>query len=299
MPTDLSTRIKNIQTKIGVAATGVIDLATCLKLESLLSITVAGNGLTTHIKAVQKAVGAASDGFVGPETVTKIEGFIAAKLPAVPSGASLVISLASLDLIVSFEVTSKQNYENKLQRPTWPGEASGVTIGIGYDLGYNSKPDITTAWGALVTDANLQLLLSVAGLKGATAKSALAGVKSVIIPFTQAMQVFHFTTLPVFAKKLRKIYPGVEKLPPDAQGALLSLVFNRGESIDPNSDRRKEMFNIVALVAAGDLQGIAAQIRSMKRLWPNTPGLRRRREAEAVMVENASFNILPANQITV
>ena len=73
-----------------------------------------------------------------------------------------------------------------------------------------------------------------------------------------AREVFYVSTLPRYAKDTRGIYPGVENLPADAQGALLSLVYNRGSKL--TGDTRKEMKEIVALVAAKNLNGIAAQI---------------------------------------
>lgn len=86
-------------------------------------------------------------------------------------------------------------------------------------------------------------------------------------------------------------------LPPDAQGALLSLVFNRGSSLSGST--RKEMKNIQAYVESKNLQKIADEIRSMKRLWSNLNGLLERREVEASLVENATFNILKDDQILV
>jgi GH24 family phage-related lysozyme (muramidase) len=52
---------------------------------------------------------------------------------------------------------------------------------------------------------------------------------------------------------------------------------------------------IRALVPNIDLAGIAAQLRSMKRLWDpdKLPGLIARREAEAVLVEQAMRSYLP------
>ena len=66
-------------------------------------------------------------------------------------------------------------------------------------------------------------------------------------------------------------------------------MYNRGADIDPKKDRRKEMFNIAALVAKGDLAGIATQLRDMKRLWPTVKGLRDRRDKEADLVANAIY----------
>ena len=51
---------------------------------------------------------------------------------------------------------------------------------------------------------------------------------------------------------------------------------------------REEMRRIRALVPQKDYQGIADEIRSMKRLWANKglQGLLKRREAEAKLVES-------------
>lgn len=296
MPSNLTTRIQSIQTQIGVPTSGTLDLLTCGALEKLGNLNVSAVKLMAHIKAVQKMVLADPDGFVGPETVTKIEAFISTVLPKIPAGASLAVSAKSLNMIIEFEVSSKEQYMLQYQTPTWPGGDSGVTIGIGYDLGYYSAQQITDAWSTYVTPAHLQLLLSVKGKKAAVAKAALAGVKQVKISYDSAAAVFYANTLPDFARQVKSIYPAADKLPPDAQGALLSLVYNRGASL--TGDRRIEMKNIVPLVTQKNLTAIAVEIRKMKRLW-TVKGLIRRREAEAQMVESASFNILPQNIIMV
>ena len=73
-------------------------------------------------------------------------------------------------------------------------------------------------------------------------------------------------------------------MPADAQAMLLSLVFNRGAKM--SGTRRKEMKAIQPLVIQKDLDGIARQIRSMKRLWDVSllPGLYARRDEEARMI---------------
>lgn len=293
----LTDRIKAIQKTIGVAQTGIIDQNTCTKLLSVGNISFSGTDLTALIKQVQKMVEAKPDGIVGSETVTKIESFLQKNLPSLPKGASMQVSQKSLDMIVNFEVSSPAIYEKKYRRPIWPGGQSGVTIGVGYDLGYYTAKQVTDAFGKYVTDDMLQLMQSVRGLKGMAAQNAVGGVMGIDIPYTTAAQVFHESTLPQFAAQTRKIYPGIEKLPPDAQGGLLSLVYNRGASL--SGDRRTEMAAIVPLVAKGDLAGIAAQIRAMKRLWPTVKGLRDRRDREADLVANATFNILPQDIIAV
>lgn len=75
--------------------------------------------------------------------------------------------------------------------------------------------------------------------------------------------------------------------PPNAQAALVSLVFNRGSSLASAS--RVEMRHLRDLVSRRDYREIAAQITAMKRLWESKgpDGLLKRREAEARLVEQA------------
>jgi len=299
MPSNLSTRITAFQKAIDVPQTGVFDKATCIELLNRGNKTANTTDLVTLIKMVQRMVNTDDDGVAGSETMTRVEAFISPVLPNPPAGASMVVSRKSIEALIAFEITSQEVYEKKYQFPIWPKGQSGVTIGIGYDLGFSTTQQITNAWGQHISSFDLQLLLSVRGKTGLNAKAALPSVKSVKISFEDAIKVFHLITLPEFAGRTKKLYRGIQKLPPDAQGALISLVYNRGTAI--KGDRRKEMRNIISLVTDQDLDGIAAELRNMKRLWdPDTEaGLIKRREKEAQLVENASFNILPEDQIIV
>lgn len=296
---DLSIRVKAIQKQLGAPQSGTIDLPTCQKLEPRLGITVSGTNLLTHIKNIQRALNISDDGLIGPVTISRIEALIKPTLPEIPEGASMVVSLKTLDAIVAFEVSSKEAYTRSYQKPIWPGGASGVTIGIGFDVGYCTKQQFTKTWKELLPDAAFNAMLEVCGKKGAACKDLAAGLKTKVkVPYADAIKVFYHSTLPLCATDVRKAYPGIEKLPPDAQGAMLSLIYNRGPLID-NTDRRKEMKVLVPLVAAGNLSGMAAQLRSMKRLWPDAKGLVKRRESEALLIENATYDILPENVIIV
>lgn len=299
MPSNLSIRITTLQKTIGVPQTGVFDNATCIELLSRGNKTSNTTDLLKLIKMVQRMVNTDDDGIPGSETMTRVEAFVSPALPKPPVGASMVVSRRSIDALIAFEITSQEVYEKKYQFPVWPKGQSGVTIGIGYDLGFATAAQITEAWAQHVSSSNLQLLLSVGGKTGLNAKAVLPTVKSVKIPFEDAIAVFHLITLPEFAGRTKRLYAGVQKLPPDAQGALISLVYNRGTAT--KGDRRREMKNIISLVTNQNLEGIAAELRSMKRLWnPDTEaGLIKRREKEAQLVENASFNILPEDQIII
>jgi hypothetical protein len=198
----------------------------------------------------------------------------------------LVLSDQSVALIVEFETGGKPYYVKALQRPTWPGGASGVTIGCGYDLGYNTRERIAADWSMLgpVTVARLQ---AAAGLTGMPAKLVVRGLRDIVIPWETAMAVFRDNTVPRFAKLTGNAFPRLDRQHPHVQGVLTSIVFNRGAAMSGPS--RTEMRNIAADVWQSRPAAIPPQIRSMKRLWigKGLDGLLRRREAEACLVEQA------------
>jgi GH24 family phage-related lysozyme (muramidase) len=244
-----------------------------------------------RVQAIQRLLGVSPDGLLGPVTLTRLEAVLARCLPGAPepdaAAANLVVSKRGLDLIVSHEIGSEANYRRRLSNPIWPGGQSGVTIGIGYDLGHTSATQIEKDWRGRIADADLAKLLTVVGKKGEAGKQARASVRQVEVPFEAAKEVFYTSTLPRFAQITQRAYPGVERLPADAQAALLSLVYNRGASKSGGS--RREMKAIEPLVKNGDLNGIAEQIRAMKRLWvgKGLPGLLRRRDEEAELAAHA------------
>ncbi|HEY8561220.1 MAG TPA: hypothetical protein VIL74_12665 [Pyrinomonadaceae bacterium] len=269
-----------------------------------------------RIRQLQKKLGLNDDGIIGPVTLSRIEAVVEeyfalkksapkpdkVETPATPPATnhfSMIVSKRALDKIVEYEVISEAAYTKKFQKPIYPGGDSGATIGIGYDLGYNTKTQIDADWRGKIADADLDLLKTAAGVKGAAAAALIPSLKSVSVPFAAAREVFYVSTLPRFAKETRGIYPGVEKLPADAQGALLSLVYNRGASLA--GDRRREMKEICQCVAARNLDAIAAQIVAMKRLWDvaKLGGLHRRREEEAALVKKARTAYPPEELVKV
>lgn len=269
-----------------------------------------------RIKKLQKKIGLNDDGMIGPVTLSRLETIVdeylelkkagkpgkietPASPPAEAEHFSMVVSKRALDKIVEYEVTSEAAYTKKYQKPIYPGADSGVTIGIGYDVGHNTKTTIDADWRGKISDDDLELLKTAAGIKGAAAGALIANLKSISVPFEAAREVFYIHTLPRYAKDTRAIYPGIEKLPADAQGALLSLIYNRGSSLA--GDRRREMKAIAALVAAKNLDAIAVEITAMKRLWDKSklPGLHKRRDDEAALVKNARSTYPPEELIKV
>ena len=192
---------------------------------------------------------------------------------------------ASLQLILDFEVAGGEQYYNwHLQSPIWPGaspESPSASVTISDTTLLLESPRI----GITPDPAVLNRLLATAGKKGPVAKAALAAVKDIKVPWPAAVDVFERVTVPRYTDLTRDAFPGIDNLDPNCQGALVSLIFNRGAAM--NGPRRSEMRAIRDLVPQKDYAGIAQQIRNMKRLWKGTDierGMNRRREAEADLV---------------
>jgi GH24 family phage-related lysozyme (muramidase) len=169
----------------------------------------------------------------------------------------------------------------------WPGGGSGITLGIGYDIGFVTPKQFEEDWSPFLSSDEIERLKTAIGLTGGNAKMRAPQFRDITVTREQAIEVFKNRTLPLHSKRTEDAFPGVENLPADAQGALVSLVFNRGPSM--SGPRRAEMRAVRDAVANGDLQEIADQIRAMKRLWvgQGLDGLLKRRDAEADLVESA------------
>lgn len=179
-------------------------------------------------------------------------------------------------------------YDKKCAYPSWPGGESGVTIGIGYDLGYNTKDQIRKDWGGKVNGNIMAFMLNSAGIRGAAAKKLITtNVKGFFIPYETAKQVFLDSSLPRFKTLAEKKFPGLGQLNEVTQAVIIGLVYNRGASL--SGDRRVEMAALVPAVAAKNYEEISFQIDKMKRLWVNTTvsGLVARRENEAKMIKDS------------
>jgi len=197
-----------------------------------------------------------------------------------------------IQLIIRFEAAgSEAKYlQLHIERPTWPRGSSGVTIGIGYDLGYNSASQIRTDWSGHLDAQTIERLASCSGTTGAAAGSLITGLRDIIVPWSAAIAVFRERSIPHYMNLTTSAFPGVDAVDPRCQGALLSLVYNRGTRMTDRAGfpgERKEMRAIRGLVPNKDYKQIASEIRSMKRLWigtANEKGLSRRRDAEADLV---------------
>ena len=251
------------------------------------------NGRKDLIKRVQTALQLQVDGDDGKKTWDAIVEKICPLPKETPkTESSGALSARSLKLIIDYEVGGGQDYYNAaLKHPCYPGGESGVTIGIGYDLGYNTSAQFQSDWGSRISGGDYNRLVEHVGKKSSSAKSAIPSVKDISIPWEAALEVFKLNTVPRFIKETLRAFPGADKLHRDAFGALVSLVFNRGGSLTGAS--RVEMLNISKAIK-GEIQTeniydyIADQIISMKRLWvgKGLDGLLRRRNEEAKVIRD-------------
>ncbi len=182
-------------------------------------------------------------------------------------------------------------YEAHTIWPHWPGEASGITIGVGYDLRFQTATDLQNTWGAQLPAKTLTELSKDLGKRGSKKRAAELADLQIKVPFKAAWSVFIAKTLPRYYADTLSIYPSLDKLSPLCRSVLVSLVFNRGNAL--NGESRREMREIQALLDQAAqpgldktkrlaiLAGVEDQLVSMKRLWNSGSGLIKRRQAEA------------------
>jgi hypothetical protein len=191
------------------------------------------------------------------------------------------LSARGIKAIIGWETGGEKYYD---RNPEWPGEQSGITIGVGWDLGHTPATETSRAWGPHLDGSTMAAFVGVSGHRGEAAQTRLPHVRHLIVPWAAALSVFEDVTLPTWYLRTLRIYPQAEELPGDCTAALVSLVFNRGPNL--SGDRRREMLRIQELLRVNEPQHIPEQLRAMKRLWPESRGLRRRRDEEAQLFES-------------
>ena len=230
-----------------------------------------GSGTERAVKEAQDLAGQAQTGVADEPLWT----WLAAQPDPSPDLPTEVVVF-----IVAEEIGGRAFYEKVACLPQFPGASSGVTIGVGYDLRFNTRADFDQDWGAELPAAQMELLRPHLGKPGT--QQAVEGLRSIRVPFGAAWRVFLRTSLPKFIGKTRQTFPGYDGLSGLRRGILVSLVYNRGESMS-GDDSRTEMRAIRDLVSAGRADDVPAQIQAMKRLWPPTSGLQGRRDREAAL----------------
>lgn len=85
-------------------------------------------------------------------------------------GVAAWVQLHTRIKALEIEVTSEEVYNKKYINPIWPGGDSGVTVGIGYDLGMNNRETIIMDWTGNVNLNSVSILSNLAGITGQKAK---------------------------------------------------------------------------------------------------------------------------------
>lgn len=198
------------------------------------------------------------------------------------------ISDRAKQMLIVFEVSSRQLYERKYRKPIWPGGSSGITIGIGYDVGYVDTAWLEEDWAAHAPPKVRETLKPACGLRGTKARDRLAEFQSVDIAWESALKQFESVVLPLYIAETEAALSNTDKLSADSLGALVSLGYNRGPSYGGTSPNRAEMVRIAGHMKFSRFDRIPKEIRDMKRIWagdPSLKGLLARRDAEAALFE--------------
>ena len=89
------------------------------------------------------------------------------------------LSKEAYDLMLFYEVGGgKSSYEKLYSKANWPGGKSGITIGIGYDIGMNRRGTFVSDWTGILSDSDLNRLADCAGITGSAAKNKVSSVKN-------------------------------------------------------------------------------------------------------------------------
>lgn len=240
-----------------------------------------------HYHPLSLVLHVAEPGPDAPTAASDVDGY---RFPQ-SGGAVAVLSREAVELVIGHEVQSRDGYN---EQPLWPGgRNSGVTIGIGYDLGQQSNRQIQADWGSSLSAGDVALLQGVSDHRGSSSRAAAAAIQSVRIPYDTAHHVLMDIVLARYVSETYSAFPRMVETHPHSQGALVSLVYNRGGGMtdstkeDAVEESRREMRGVRDSIAAGRFAEVPGHIRAMKRVWAgqNLGGLITRREDEALLFE--------------
>jgi GH24 family phage-related lysozyme (muramidase) len=195
-----------------------------------------------------------------------------------------VIPPQAVLMIIGFETNALSPYVPR------HSPASGVTLGIGYDMAHHDKTEIARDWGSHLVASDVEMLQLSTSLVGEHARRYCdENLQHLRIRPEMGLEVFERASLPKYEAQARKAFPGCEELPDLCYGALVSLVFNRGPGMgaqhSPSWESRREMRWIRKAIEDQHYETIPRTIQQMKRLWidKGLDGLLTRRDAEADM----------------
>ena len=196
-----------------------------------------------------------------------------------------MISPQARDLVITQEIGSRAAYDRKYKHPEWPGAQSGVTIGLGYDIGQSGLDDFTRSWKDKLPAEAFERLAQTVGIVGPAARGLPRTLQDIEVPWDAAEEVFTNSTAPKYARLVLQHLANARELHPHSFGALFSLVYNRGASFGNPGERYREMRNIRAHMHERNFDQVPGEFRAMKRLWEGqgVPGLLKRRDLEAAL----------------
>lgn len=204
------------------------------------------------------------------------------------AGAASTATQCTRDLLVRWEVTSQQAYARRYQWPIWPGGASGITWGIGYDGGHQPGPVILREWQQ---HPERQRLATTSGIIGEQARAALPAYRDIVVPWAMAVDVLEAASIPRYRAAARRAYGRhFDTAPPGVQCALTSETYNRGESMAGSRRAERRVIRDECL-PRGDAECVARQLEASCRVWAGDERLggglcaRRRDEARAARGE--------------
>jgi hypothetical protein len=151
------------------------------------------------------------------------------------AAGSLVFPAGDKREVIQQTVDFLVEHEKVPAHPYWPGGLSGITIGVGWDIGQHTKEDLAAAWSKLPPN-DIELLQRASKKTRAAASQLLPQVKTVAIPHDLAMDVLVQMIRESYYPTTAKVFPGLELLPTEAQVALTSVVFNRGAAMGSDPD---------------------------------------------------------------
>jgi GH24 family phage-related lysozyme (muramidase) len=191
--------------------------------------------------------------------------------------------LPSRDLvqkIVDWETGGPRFYNRYLTTPEKPAnDSSGLTVGVGYDLGYSTPDQVKADWKGYISDEDITKLASVAGLKGREAAGKHREVVGVTISYEVALAQFTKVTLPIWLIKAYQLWPNFDALNDRQKTALVSLTYNRGTSLIGST--RSEMKEVYENLERGNTRPVAGLIKQMALRSPlKGVQLRRKQEGE-------------------
>ena len=210
-----------------------------------------------------------------------------AKVEALPEPGKPAIDPRAVAFIVREEVISEAYYRKRLLRPICPAcdtTPSGPTVGIGSDLGHLTREGVDEFWG---DHPQKDRLYAGVGVTGRAAIPVAKSMQDVQTPYPLAYEVFADKQLIAFWTACRRAFGPYawDRARSSATGALVATCYNRGTAM--TGARRAELREIRdTFLPEQDYSGAAGAFRRSKRLFTKTPGLLKRYEQTAKMMEN-------------